>query len=102
MNALDGKLLCGEGENGFEYAEASEEECRAFIINVFDNAVYQALQAYSSGRVYEKVLEANGVKPSDGQVFKDYMHFKQLDEIEQLKGIQYNYGDPENPDDAEE
>lgn len=99
LHALKGELLWGESEEGFIYEEASEEECRKFIIDVFDNAVYHALQGYSSGRVYEKVLEANGIKPSNGQIFKDFLHFKQMDDLQQFKGEQYNYGDPENPED---
>ena len=40
LKALDGQLMCGETEEGFEYCDAPAEECRAFIIHVFDNAVY--------------------------------------------------------------
>lgn len=98
IKALDGQLLAGETEKGFIYADAPEEECRDFIISVFDNAVYHALNGYSSGRIYEKVMSANGINIADGQLFKDYMHFKALDDAEQFKGEQYNYGDPENPE----
>ena len=99
LHALKGQLICGETEDGFEYADAPEEECRAFIISVFDNAVYHALQGYSSGRVYEQVLGANGIRVGDGQIFKDYQHFKALDDMKQMRGEQYRYGDPENSDD---
>lgn len=102
LKALEGQLLCGENEDGFIYEDAPEEECRAFIISVFDNAVYHALQGYSSGRVYEKVMEANGIKVGDGQIFKDFLHFKQMDDMKQFQGEQYNYGDPENPDEMED
>ena len=97
LKALDGQLMCGETEDGFEYCDAPEEECRAFIISVFDNAVYHALQGYASGRVLEKVMNSNGISPMDNQIFKDYMHFKAEDDLEQFNGEQYNYGDPENP-----
>ena len=99
LKALDGQLLCGETEEGFEYEDASDEDCRAFIISVFDNAVYHALQGYQSGRVMEQVMGANGIKVGDGQIFKDYLHFKQMDELKQFKEEQYNYGDPESEDD---
>ena len=102
LKALDGKLICGETEDGFEYCDASEEDCRAFIISVFDNAVYHALQGYSSGRVYENVMKANGIKVGDGQIFKDFLHFKTMDDLQQFKGEQYNYGDPENLDGEKE
>ena len=100
LKALDSQLICGETEEGFEYCDASEEECRDFIIHVFDNAVYHALQGYQSGRVLEQVMKANGLDTSDGQLFKDYMHFHTLAEVEQLESEeQYNYGDPEVPED---
>ncbi len=96
LKALDGQLMCGENEHGLEYADAPEDECRAYIIQVFDNAVYHALQGYGCGRIYEKVMEANGLNISDGQLFKDFMHFKMLDESEQTDSEQYNYGDYED------
>ena len=97
LKALDGQLICGETENGFEYADAPEDECRAFIISVFDNAVYHALQGYGTGRILEKVMDANNLKTTDGQLFKDYMHFKTLDDLEQLESEdQYHYGDYED------
>ena len=102
LKALDGQLLCGETEEGFEYCDAPEEECRAFIISVFDNAVYHALQGYASGRVMENVMNANGLKTTDGQLFQDYLHFKMEDDIKQLDEEQYHYGDPNNPDDLED
>ena len=97
LKALDGQLICGETEDGFEYAPATEAECREFIIHVFDNAVYHALQGYSSGRVMEKVAEANGIDINSGQVFKDYLHFKMTEDSEG-DSEEYNYGDPDSPD----
>lgn len=102
LKALDGQLLCGETEDGFEYCDASEEDCRKFIIDVFDNAVYHALQGYQSGRVMEQVMSANGIRIRDGQIFKDYMHFKTMDDLKQFKEEQYNFGDPENPEEEED
>ena len=94
LKALDGQLICGETEDGFEYAPATEDECREFIIQVFDNAVYHALEGYSSGRVMEKVAEANGIDIHSGQIFKDYLHFKVEEETEQIDSEeQYHYGD---------
>jgi len=95
LKALDGQLLCGETENGFEYADASDEDCRAYIISVFDNAVYHALQGYQSGRVMEKVIAENGLDIRSEQFFKDYLHFKMVDDAEQLKEESYHYGEVE-------
>ena len=97
LKALDGQLVCGETEEGFEYADAPEDECRAFIIHIFDNAVYHALQGYSSGRSLECVMRANGIDPQDNQVFKDYMHFRSMESAGREE--EYNYGDPEEPED---
>ena len=97
LKALDGQLICGETEDGFGYADAPEAECREFIIHVFDNAVYHALQGYSSGRALEQVMNANGIDPADNQIFKDYMHFRTLEPDDQEE--EYNYGDPEEPED---
>lgn len=102
LQALRGRLLCGETEEGFEYCEAPESECRAEIIALFDNAVYHALQGYQSGRVLEKTTEANGIDTKSGQFFKDYMHFRYMDELQQMSEEEYNYGDPENLENEEE
>ena len=96
LEALRGRLVCGETSEGFEYCEAPESECRAEIIALFDNAVYHALQGYQSGRVLEKTAEANGVDVKSTQFFKDYMRFKHMDNIKHEFSEEYNYGDPEN------
>lgn len=92
LQALDGKLICGETEEGFVYAEATPAECRDFIITVFDNAVYHALQGYRSGKIMEKVAEANGVDIYSGQTFLDYQHFMQ--KLAEEETELYDYGDP--------
>jgi len=96
LKALDGQLMCGETEEGFEYCDAPEDECRAFIISVFDNAVYHALQGYQSGKCLEQVMSANGLDIKDNQLFIDYMHFRTIDDMNQMDSEeQYNYGDPD-------
>lgn len=60
--ALKGRLVCGENEDGFEYAEASKEECEKFILGAYDEVVYQALQVMSSARALEGFLKDSGVK----------------------------------------
>ena len=103
LKALDGQLVCGDTENGFEYADATEDECRAYIISVFDNAVYHALQGYQTGKVLEQVMNANGIKVDDNQLFMDYMHFRSIADMEAMESSdQYNYGDPDDLADPEE
>lgn len=99
LKALEGQLLCGENEEGFIYADATEEECRDFIISVFDNAVYHALQGYTTGRVLERAAEANGVDTKSGQFFQDYLHFRQKEVEEETE--EYNYGNPYYEEDDE-
>ena len=53
--ALQGELMCGEDENGFLYAKASKEECDAYILSAYDNAVYEGLEAMRSGRAFERI-----------------------------------------------
>lgn len=96
LKALDGQLVCGESEYGFMYGDASPEDCREFIISVFDNAVYHALQGYGSGRALEKAAEVNGIDIKSGQFFKDYMHFRVTDPIKGKEEEEYHYGEPEN------
>ena len=98
LKALDGQLVCGESEYGFMYGDASPEDCREFIISVFDNAVFHALQGYGSGRALEKAAEANGIDIKSGQFFKDYMHFRVTDPIKGKEEEEYRYGDPEQPE----
>lgn len=102
LNALEGRLMCGETEEGFEYCEAPQSECRAEIIALFDNAVYHALQAYQSGRVLEQAAKENGVDTKSSNFFLDYLSLKLIDDDEYTKREAYNYGDPENPEEDDE
>ena len=60
-HAIDGEIVSGEDEDGFIYEPASFEECRKAILAAFDNAVYHCLEANAFGRVYDYLLEKNGV-----------------------------------------
>lgn len=88
-HALKGELICGESENGFEYAPASKEECEKFILLAFDNAVFQCKQALDSGRVHERILKEN-TKLSDQEVFQLYLRYM---EEERQKYNDYIYED---------
>ena len=60
-HALKGELMCGETEEGFEYAPATKEECDRYILSTFDNAVYHCRQANAGGVVLEGFLNRAGV-----------------------------------------
>lgn len=66
-------MYAGESENGFEYSAAPKEECEAFILHAFDNAVFQCEQALTSGRVQERILRDKGSKSED--IMKDYIKY---------------------------
>lgn len=73
-HALKGELICGESEDGFNYAAATKEECEKFIMSAFDNAVFQCEQALTSGRAYERILKEH-TKLSDKEIFKLYIAY---------------------------
>lgn len=79
-NALAGKLICGETDAGFEYAEAPEEECAAYILSAFDNAVFQCQKSMASGRVLERLLKEK-TKMKDADILHDYIHLMQEEEL---------------------
>lgn len=69
-HAFKGELICGESENGFEYAPASKEECEAYILSAYDNAVYYAILNAASGRALERIYHSHVGKLPD---MKEYM-----------------------------
>lgn len=85
--ALMGELVCGENDNGFEYAPAPQEECRKFILQAYDNAVYQCIQAHSSGRAMERLIRKE-TKLSDVEILQKFVPLMQE---ETLKYNDYEY-----------
>ena len=72
--ALEGKLLAGEDENGFIYESAPKKECDRFILDAFDNMVYQCRQLAAAGRALERILyERFDLEPD--QYFHLYMQY---------------------------
>ena len=63
-HALQGELMVDEDENGFVYKKAPKEKCDRFILGAFDNAVHSCIEAYKFGRVYDYILEKNGIQIS--------------------------------------
>ena len=61
-HALAGELLYTDTESGeLIYRPASPEECREFILRKFDNAVFHCLEQMKFGRVYDWIIEKNGI-----------------------------------------
>ena len=73
-NALNGKLVVDENENGFVYAEAPKEECDAFIISAFDNAVYHCIKSARGGRALRAIMDKHKCEFS----LTEYMAFEEL------------------------
>lgn len=66
--ALDCQIIAGEDENGFIFEPCTPEQAHAEILRIYDNAVYQCLQAAHSGRALEKIARDTGWKMN----LKDY------------------------------
>lgn len=99
--ALNGQLLSGEDESGFEYSPASKEECDEFIISAFDNAVHHCLKMARSGRAFEKILDDEGIKPES--YFQKYMEITMALERQDEKEYPFYYEEElETGDDGEE
>jgi hypothetical protein len=70
-HALKGELMCGETENGFEYAPADKEECDKFIIDAYTEACFQATKAFASGRAVDRyILEILNAKIEWKEMFR--------------------------------
>ena len=61
-HAMNGELPQGEDENGTIFRSASREECMQYILAAYDNAVYHCLESNKFGKVYDRILEKNGIK----------------------------------------
>ena len=83
-HALNGELAYSKNENGFIYRPAPIEECESFILKTFDNVVYHLLEMTKFGRIYDYLLEKNGIKYS----MQDIMIGKA---IEDCKPDDYQY-----------
>lgn len=62
IHAFKGELMTGEtfdnqGNEHFRYEKASREECLEYILEAYDNAVYQAKMSMDSGRALERLFE---------------------------------------------
>ena len=88
IKALEGELLAGENENGFIYEKASAADCKQYILEAFDNAVFHALRGYASGKALEEIIKERG---KDVGIY-EYMNAISLVEREREKTYgKYNY-----------
>ncbi|MBQ6395498.1 MAG: hypothetical protein IJH87_04065 [Atopobiaceae bacterium] len=89
--ALSGRLMIGEDEDGFVYGPAAKEECDRFVLDAFDNQVHLCKQANAVGRAYERILADRGIGISlfefmgyveeESDRFNDYVFEHELDEL---------------------
>lgn len=61
-HALKGELAVGETEGGWEFEEASKEDCDRFVLDVLDWWVCQCKELADSGRAMEAVMDRHGFK----------------------------------------
>ena len=88
FKALEGELLASENENGFIYEKASAADCKQYILEAFDNAVFHALRGYASGKALEEIIKERG---EDVRIY-EYMNAISLVEREREKKYgKYNY-----------
>lgn len=55
-HAIYNEIFCGETEENFIYEPCSKEQACAFILGIYDEAVYQCLQANRAASVLEDIL----------------------------------------------
>lgn len=95
--ALKGKLVSGENENGeFVYCDASEKDCGEFILQAFDNAVYHAIDGMASGRAFEQVLLNHGLSVMD--YFNEFRELYEKERERDAQGV-YEYEPPRGLED---
>ena len=55
--ALRGEISCGTNENGLQYCPADAEEVHGVILEIFRNAVWNAMEMAASARAMERLTE---------------------------------------------
>ena len=73
-NAFAGKIRTGENEEGFIYSPGNKRECLNAILDAYDNAVFQVLNANIAMRTMEKVAKLHNFDYND--YFVDYMRIR--------------------------
>lgn len=97
QEALQGRIMVDETEDGFVYDDCTKEEADEYILDAFDNAVYMCLQCAQSSRALERYMDDHGIQID----FRDYLKYMQ--EIEEEDRRHYEdedgYGEEELEDD---
>lgn len=69
-HALEGEKCAGEDESGFIWVPCSDEDADAEILAIFDNCVYQALEAMHSSRALGKIAVQHGYQNNQAEYMK--------------------------------
>ncbi len=85
--ALKGRQMFDEDENGFKYRKASKEECDGFIVSAYDNVVYHAREAMCSARALEKYMKSKGIEID----LDTYMKFYYEEQMHDSEKGEYHY-----------
>lgn len=90
IHALKGEIRIGEDESGFIYDKGPKDKCEKVILDNFDEAVYNAIEANRTGRVLEGILSQRTLpehfgKKTEEERQKDYegVYFREVfDKVE--------------------
>lgn len=74
IQAIDNKKVINETEEGFEYGECSKEEAKEIILDAYDEACYQAKQAFAFNRAEEAFLKQKMGEEWYQQFTKEFIH----------------------------
>ena len=82
MEAKHGRLVVGEDDQGFIYEECSQEEAQNYILDAFDNLVFQLVNTNSANKAYSRVMK-------DANLRIDYNRFFIYLEQERMEALVY-------------
>lgn len=88
IHAMKGELMVGEDEDGgFVYDKAPKEDCEKYILEAYDNCVFQAKAAMDSGRAMERLFE----EVTGHKTTKHFQRYMEILEEEKLHYQDYHY-----------
>ena len=98
--ALKGRMVIGEDDKGFIYEDCSRAEAERYILDAFDNMVYQYVNANAAGKAYERLLRDMGIKIDYNNLFV----YIEQERMEALVYGHYHFGndDCKNSEEAED
>ena len=80
--AMNGRLMIGEDDQGFIYDDCSKEEAQNYILDAYDNLVFQLVNANSANKAYSRVIK-------DANLRIDYSRFFIYLEQERMEALVY-------------